>query len=132
MIITNSDGGSHGNPGPAALGVLIRNDKEILLEYREKLKGKQTNNYAEYMGLIRSLQLAQKYTTSELTCVLDSELIVKQLLGEYTVKSPKLKPLFLKVQELQENFKKVTYKHVKRKEKYQKMADWLVNKALDE
>jgi ribonuclease HI len=132
MIITNSDGGSRGNPGPAALGVLIRNDKEILLEYREKLKGKQTNNYAEYMGLIRSLQLAQKYTTSELTCVLDSELIVKQLLGEYTVKSPKLKPLFLKVQELQENFKKVTYKHVKRKEKYQKMADWLVNKALDE
>jgi ribonuclease HI len=132
MITINSDGGSRGNPGSAALGVLIRNGNEILLEYREKLKGKQTNNYAEYMGLIRSLQLAQKFTTDELTCVLDSELIVKQLLGEYAVKSPKLKPLFLKVQELQENFKKVTYKHVKRKEKYQKMADWLVNKALDE
>ncbi len=132
MITTNSDGGSRGNPGPSALGVVIRDGDEILLEYYEKLKGKQTNNYAEYMGLIRSLQLAQKFTTSELTCILDSELIVKQLLGEYAVKSPKLKPLFLKVQKLQENFKKVIYKHVPRKNKHQKMADWLVNKALDE
>lgn len=132
MIYTNSDGGARGNPGPAAAGVVIRDEKGILLEYKEKLKGKRTNNYAEYIGLIRSLQLAQKFTKDELTCIMDSELIVKQLLGEYAVKSPNLKPLFLKVQELQENFKKVIYKHVPRKDKHQKMADWLVNKALDE
>lgn len=132
MIYTNSDGGARGNPGPAGVGVVIRDNKGILLEYKEKLKGKRTNNYAEYIGLIRSLQLAQKYTKDELTCIMDSELIVKQLLGEYAVKSPNLKPLFLKVQELQENFKKVIYKHVPRKDKHQKMADWLVNKALDE
>lgn len=132
MIYTNSDGGARGNPGPAALGVIVRDDDGILLEYKEKLKGARTNNFAEYMGLIRALQLAKKYTTGELTCVLDSELVVKQLLGEYQVKSPKLKPLFLKVQELQDGFKKITYKHVKRNDKHQKMADWLVNKALDE
>lgn len=131
MIYTNSDGGSRGNPGPSAVGVVIRDEEGILLEYKEKLKGKRTNNYAEYLGLIRALQLAKKYTTKELTCVLDSELVVKQLLGEYRVKSPKLKPLFLKVQELQNDYKKIIYKHVPRNEKYQKMADWLVNKALD-
>ena len=132
MIYTNSDGGARGNPGPAAVGVVIRDEDGILLEYKEVLKGNQTNNFAEYVGLIRSLQLAKKYTTDELTCVLDSELVVKQLLGEYQVKSPKLKPLFLKVQELQNDYKKIIYKHVKRNDKYQKMADWLVNKALDE
>lgn len=132
MIYTNSDGGARGNPGPAAVGVVVRNDSGILLEYKEKLKGKRTNNFAEYVGLIRALQLAKKYTTDELTCVLDSELVVKQLLGKYAVKSPKLIPLFLKVQELQENFKNVIYTCVPRKDKYQKMADWLVNKALDE
>lgn len=132
MIYTNSDGGARGNPGPAAVGVTIRDEEGLLLEYKEKLKGKRTNNYAEYWGLIRALQLAKKYTTDELTCILDSELVVKQLLGEYRVKSPKLKPLFLKVQKLQEDYKKIIYKHVPRKDKYQKMADWLVNKALDE
>ena len=106
MIYTNSDGGARGNPGPAALGVVIRDEAGILLEYKEKLKGNKTNNFAEYMGLIRALQLAKKYTKEELICVLDSELIVKQLLGEYQVKSPKLKPLFLKVQELQNDYKK--------------------------
>lgn len=132
MIYTNSDGGARGNPGPSAVGVIIRDEEGILLEYKECLKGKKTNNFAEYVGLIRALQLAKKYTSNELTCILDSELIVKQLLGEYQVKSPILKPLFLKVQELQNDYKKIIYKHVKRNDKYQKMADWLVNKALDE
>jgi len=132
MIYTNSDGGARGNPGPAAVGVIIRDEGGLLLEYKEKLKGKKTNNYAEYFGLIRALQLAKRYTTEELTCFLDSELVVKQLLGEYRVKSPLLKPLFLKVQELQNGYKKIIYKHVPRKDRYQKMADWLVNKALDE
>ena len=131
MIYTNSDGGARGNPGPGAIGLVVRDEDKILEEYGEVLKGNVTNNVAEYNGLIRALEVASKYTQGEITCILDSELIVKQLLGEYAVKSPKLKPLFLKVQKLQENFSKVIYKHVPRKNKHQKMADWLVNKALD-
>ncbi len=132
MIYLNSDGGARGNPGPAGIGVILREDSNVLFEYREKLPGKVTNNYAEYIGLIRALQLAKKYDYKEITCILDSELIVKQLLGEYRVKNENLKKLFLKVQELQNDFEKINYRHVKRSDKFQKMADWLVNKALDE
>jgi len=81
--------------------------------------------------LIRSLQLASEYTKGEITCILDSELIVKQLLGEYRVKNEFLKKLFLKVQKLQDNFEKINYQHVKRTNKYQKVADYLLNQELD-
>lgn len=131
MIITNSDGGARGNPGPGAVGVVIRDDKGILLEYSEKLPGKVTNNVAEYMGLIRALQLAKRYTNEEVFCILDSQLIVKQLMGEYGVKNQQLMKLFLKVQELQDSFEKIHYKFVKRSNKFQKHADYLLNKELD-
>ncbi len=131
MIYTNSDGGARGNPGPGAIGVVIRDEENILLEYSEKIPGKVTNNYAEYMGLIKALQLAQKYTTKELVCISDSELVVRQLLGEYKVRDPKLLKLFLEVQKLQNNFEKVTYQHVRRENKFQKHADYLLNKELD-
>lgn len=131
MITTNSDGGARGNPGPAALGLIIREDDKILEEYGEYI-GVTTNNVAEYKGLIEAMKRASKYTQEEITCILDSELIVKQLLGEYRVKNEKLKPLFLEVQKLQNRFDKINYVHVKRNQKFQKMADYMVNKALDE
>ena len=86
MIYTNSDGGSRGNPGPSAIGVIIRKDEEIITQYSEKI-GEGTNNFAEYMALIKALELVSKITKDEVTCVLDSELLVRQLLGEYQVKS---------------------------------------------
>ena len=131
MIYTNSDGGARGNPGPAAIGVLIRDDEKALASYSEILKRKATNNVAEYYALIRALQLAAKYTKGEITCILDSELIVKQLLGEYRVKNPYLLKLFLQVQKLQDNFTKIIYKHVKRSDRNQKYVDYLLNKKLD-
>jgi|TARA_B100000315_G_C14406696_1_gene509061 ribonuclease HI len=130
MIFTNSDGGSRGNPGPGAIGVVVRKDKEILTMHGEKV-GRVTNNIAEYLGLIRALQLASTYTKDEVTCILDSELIVKQLLGEYRVKNETLLKLFLKVQKLQDNFKKIKYVHVRREDDFQKMADALLNIELD-
>jgi len=131
MIYTNSDGGARGNPGPGAIGVIVRKDGEILRRYSGFLGENVTNNIAEYEGLIKALELAFEYTKNELTCILDSELIVKQLLGEYKVRHPRLLELFLKVQKLQENFKKIRYLHVSRWNKFQQIADELLNEELD-
>ncbi|MEJ2267654.1 MAG: ribonuclease HI family protein [Nanoarchaeota archaeon] len=131
MIYTNSDGGARGNPGPGAIGVLVREDGKILTKYSKVIGKFVTNNIAEYEGLIKALELASKYTDKEITCFLDSELIVKQLLGEYRVRNKKLLELFLKVQKLQENFEKIIYKHVSRWDKFQQIADGLLNEELD-
>lgn len=130
MIYTNSDGGALGNPGPGAIGVLVRNDGKILTQYSSKIGDFVTNNIAEYEGLIKALELAREHTDDELTCVLDSQLVVKQLLGEYAVKDRKLLELFLKVQKLQDNFKKITYVHVSRWDKFQQLADGLLKEEL--
>ena len=131
MIFTNSDGGARGNPGPGAIGVIVRKEGEILTKYSAKIGKFVTNNVAEYEALIKALELASKYTNKEITCCLDSELVVKQLLGEYRVKNPRLLELFLKVQKLQENFEKIIYKHVSRWDNFQQIADGLLNAELD-
>lgn len=131
MIYTNSDGGARGNPGPGAIGVIVRDDGEILTRYSAKIGKFVTNNVAEYEGLIKALELAGEHSDKEVTCYLDSELIVKQLLGEYRVRNPVLLRLFLKVQKLQENFEKVIYTHVSRWNKFQQIADSLLNDELD-
>jgi ribonuclease HI len=131
MIYTNSDGGSRGNPGPGASGAIIRREGEILTKSSKFIGKMVTNNIAEYEGLILALELASKVTKEDITCVLDSELIVKQLMGEYKVKDAKLIPLFLKVQKLQENFKTIKYQHVSRWDKFQRLADELVNDELN-
>lgn len=132
MIYTNSDGGARGNPGPGACAAIVRKEGNILTKSSKFVGEMTTNNVAEYEGLILALELANKITDGEITCVLDSELIVKQLLGEYKVKNPKLLPLFLKVQKLQENFKTIKYQHVSRWNKFQRIADELVNDELDD
>jgi len=131
MIYTNSDGGSRGNPGPGAIGVIVRKEGEILLKYSGFLGERVTNNIAEYEALIKALELASKITKEEVTCILDSELVVKQLLGEYRVKHPQLLELFLKVQKLQEKFKRIKYLHVSRYNRFQIIADELLNEELN-
>tara|TARA_Y100000034_G_C6611433_1_gene266287 strand:- start:118 stop:546 length:429 start_codon:yes stop_codon:yes gene_type:complete len=131
MIYTNSDGGARGNPGPGAIGVIVREGDKILIRYSKSVGNFVTNNMAEYEGLIKALELASEITKEEVTCFLDSELIVKQLLGEYKVRNPKLLELFLKVQKQQEKFKKIIYKHVSRYDTYQVIVDELLNNELD-
>ncbi len=131
MIYTNSDGGARGNPGPGAIGVIVRKDGKILTKYSRFIGERVTNNIAEYEALIKALELASKFTKEEVTCILDSELIVKQLLGEYKVKHPELMKLFLGVQKLQENFKSIRYLNVSRWNKFHMIADELVNEELD-
>ncbi len=131
MIFTNSDGGARGNPGLGGIGVIVREDEAILTKYSAKIGKYVTNNVAEYEALIKALELASKFTHEELTCILDSELVVKQLMGEYKVKNPELMKLFLKVQKLQENFQSIKYVHVSRMDKFQVIVDDLLNEELD-
>ena len=109
----------------------MRRDGEILSRYSAFIGKFVTNNIAEYTALIEALKLASKITDDEITCILDSELVVKQLLGKYRVKDTKLLPLFLEVQKLQENFKKIIYQHSSRWDAFQQMADELVNQELE-
>lgn len=131
MIYTNSDGGARGNPGPGAIGVVVRKEGTIITKQSGFLGVRVTNNTAEYEALIKALEIAGKITKDSVTCILDSELVVKQLLGEYKVKQPHLQKLFLKVQKLQDKFKKIRYLHASRWDKFQQMADELVNYELD-
>lgn len=128
-LIINTDGGSRGNPGPAAIGVVFSDDKgQTLAEYKERI-GEATNNIAEYRALILALEKAKGFDCEEIECRLDSELVVRQLKGEYKVKDEKMKALFAKVQELI-FFRPIKFVHVRRE--FNKEADALVNQALDE
>ncbi len=102
-----------------------------MLKIFSKFLGEKTNNEAEYGALIVALELAEGFTKGYVHCLLDSELVVKQLNGEYKVKSPKLKSLWLKVRELQQHFQKVTFNHVSRMDKNIEEVDELANHVLD-
>ena len=129
-LITHTDGGSRGNPGPAATGVVIKNEQgQILAAYGEFL-GVQTNNFAEYSALLSALTKAKNLGATEVDCILDSELVVKQMRREYKVKEPTLQKIFLKIYNLTHNFKKVTFTHTLRAGN--KEADAEVNKVLDQ
>lgn len=125
-----TDGGSRGNPGEAAIGcVLVEPETEkTLKEYKEAI-GIFTNNVAEYRALIAGLEVAKHYHPNRLICYMDSELIVKQLSGEYRVKMPSLQPLMEEVRELIAQFPNVSFAHIPRLENLR--ADRLVNEALD-
>jgi ribonuclease HI len=128
-LIVYSDGGARGNPGPAAIGVVIKNDnKEIIFKHGEYL-GEHTNNYAEYSALIYGLKKARELGADEVECVMDSELIVKQMRMEYKVRMPALQKLFIQAYNEAARFKKANYTHTLRNGN--KEADALVNEALD-
>lgn len=127
-----SDGGARGNPGPAAIGVLIENEKgEFVRDYNETI-GDTTNNVAEYTAVIVALELARKLGAQEIDYYMDSELVQRQLIGKYKVKTPHILTLFQKAKELTAHFKKITFTHVPREHEKLRYVDKLVNQALDE
>ena len=128
-MVLNTDGGARGNPGPGAIGVVLKNsDGDIILELGQYI-GRSTNNEAEYKALLTGLKSAKEKNASSLSCYLDSELVVKQMRGEYKVKNSKLKKFFDEAKKLEKSFTKIEYKHVPRSKN--KEADTLVNKVLD-
>jgi len=122
-LIIYTDGGSRGNPGPAAAGVVV-GDKKF-----SKFLGKATNNQAEYEAVILALQEAKKMSGKNLQINLDSQLVCCQLTGKYKVKNSNIAPLFLKVFNLLKDFDQVEFKHIPREKN--KQADKLVNQELD-
>ncbi|HYE22348.1 MAG TPA: ribonuclease HI family protein [Verrucomicrobiae bacterium] len=127
--IIYTDGGARGNPGPAAIGVVVYNDKnEVVNKFGEYI-GITTNNQAEYQALIRGLTNVLELNGQIVSCFLDSELVVKQLHGKYKVREPGLQPLVTEIFKLTKNFADVEFTHVPREKN--KLADKLVNDALD-
>ena len=127
-VKVNCDGGSRGNPGPSAYGVVIAtNDGQIIEEFGAYL-GEQTNNYAEYSGVVAALEKLRDLNIFEADFYLDSELIVKQLNGVYKVKNPSMIELNSQAKELSKGMD-LSFTHVYRKDN--KQADAIVNEVLD-
>jgi len=126
-----SDGASRGNPGVSSVAFMVLNEDDEILERRSYFIGERTNNQAEYEALISSLKSASDFTNDEVECYLDSELVVKQLNGEYKVKNSDLKILWLKVQGIKQRFRKISFIHVPRTNPQIQEVDQLANQTLD-
>ena len=126
-----SDGGSRGNPGPAAIGIVILDGSQNIVAQHKQCIGESTNNQAEYKAVIRALELAAAHCRKEIFCFLDSEIVIRQLSGRYRIKSEKLRELFYILKDRERAFESVVYNHVRREHEFLRMADKLVNEALD-
>ena len=125
----STDGGARGNPGPAAFGyVLETEDGTVLAAHGERI-GVATNNVAEYRALVAGLEKALELAVDEVDVVSDSELLVRQMTGQYKVKNEALRKLSLKAAALARQLRRVTYRSVPRE--HNELADRLVNEALD-
>jgi ribonuclease HI len=127
-VIINADGASRHNPGPAAIGATLKDERGRLLASISRRIGRATNNQAEYQALIAALEKAIGLGARRVDIRLDSELVVKQMKGRYRVKNAALRPLYLRVGELLSQFKGFTISSVPREQNAE--ADRLANKAL--
>jgi probable phosphoglycerate mutase len=128
-ILAHCDGGSRGNPGPAAYGVFIQDDKGGVLAELSEYLGRKTNNFAEYSGLLAAIGFALAHGHPRLRVISDSELMVKQMKGQYRVNSPDLRPLYEAARRLAQKLEQFQIQHVLREKNRQ--ADRLANLAMD-
>jgi len=126
-----SDGGARGNPGISAFAIVVCQGKDVIYEHSEFL-GIRTNNYAEYRGLIAAIAKAIDLCADDVEFVMDSELVIKQMRGEYKVKSPQLFDLHHDAKSLSSAIPKVRFTHVKRADRMISRADALLNACMDE
>ena len=129
-VTINIDGGARGNPGPAGAGVVIRaSDDGTILHSAGWFLGRATNNVAEYSALLEGLRAAASLGASEIECFSDSELLVRQINGEYRVRNERLGELFSEAQRLREQFEGFSIRHIPREQNAE--ADHLVNRAIN-
>jgi ribonuclease HI len=128
-LVVHVDGGSRGNPGPAAIGVVVSTpDGDVIDEVAERI-GVATNNVAEYQAVLRGIERASAHGASQLELINDSELVARQLTGAYKVKHPAMKPLYEQARAALRPFARWTIRNVPRAQNAR--ADELVNAALD-
>lgn len=128
-LVVYTDGAARGNPGPAGAGVCIRDARGNVIEERASYLGEATNNVAEYEALLLGLDEAQRLGGTRVEIRSDSELVVRQMLGEYRVRNARLKELHARAKSLERVFARVEYVHVRREEN--RDADRLANRAID-
>lgn len=128
-IILYTDGASRGNPGPASIGVSFVNEDGEEFDSLSEYIGEQTNNFAEYTAVLKGLQKAHEMGVTQIHLKSDSQFLIKQLQGEYAVKSENIKELYKETMKVLVNFKSVKLEHVPREQN--KRADKLANLALD-
>lgn len=128
--IIYTDGGSRGNPGEAGIGIVIEDMEGNIIKELSQYIGIQTNNVAEYKALSRALEIALDMGIAKVKCRLDSELVTKQIKGEYKVKNERMIPMYNMVMPLVHKFDEFHIEHIRRE--YNKKADALANKAMDE
>lgn len=128
-VIIRADGAARGNPGPAAIGVTIKDEQGKLIARISRRIGTATNNQAEYRAIIAALEKAISLSARQVEINSDSELVVRQLNGRYRVKNAALKPLFQKVKQLQASLESFSINHISRQQNAE--ADNLANRALD-
>jgi len=126
-----SDGGARGNPGPSAFAVVVTKGGEVLHQHSEYI-GINTNNVAEYRGLIYAAGCAIDSREEDVEFVMDSELVIKQMRGEYKVKSDNLREMYRDVKAMTSTIPKVKFTHVRRSDRMITLADSLLNEKLDE
>lgn len=130
MYCVYSDGGSRGNPGPSAYAIVVTKDGRIIHEHAEFL-GVHTNNYAEYRGLIAGISKVLEFGADEVEFVMDSQLVIRQMTGQYRVKSPDMLALHEDAKSLVSMIPKVTFTNVRRSERLIPRADALLNAEMD-
>jgi len=128
-VVIYADGASRGNPGPAAIGAVIKDERGRLIASISQRIGKATNNQAEYRAIISALEEADRLGARQVDIKMDSELVVKQINGEYRVKKATLKPLYRQVKQRQGSLEGFTITHILRQQNIE--ADKLANKALN-
>lgn len=126
-----SDGASRGNPGPSAIAFIILDTDNRVLKQHSEFIGVGTNNQAEYKALISALEVAFSFTDRSVLCFLDSELLVRQLNGEYKVRDWVLKALWREVNLVRRRFWSVSFEYVPRTNVYMRLVDKMANSALD-
>ncbi|HPT74345.1 MAG TPA: ribonuclease HI family protein [Methanomassiliicoccaceae archaeon] len=124
------DGGARGNPGPAAFAIVVTGDGKIIKEYARYI-GRTTNNVAEYQGAIAALKEALAMGANEVEVISDSELMVRQVNGQYACRAPNLQPYLEEIRELSRKFDNVTFSNVRRGHPMVTRADALLNKEQD-
>ncbi|MDX1386710.1 MAG: ribonuclease HI family protein [bacterium] len=129
VLILYADGGARGNPGPAGAGAYLTDGEGRCLGEIQKFLGETTNNVAEYSALILGLEAAQKHRPKKIRIFMDSQLVIRQLEGEYQVKQPHLKELHQRALTLLDAFPEVELKYIPREENHE--ADRLANEAMD-